>query len=83
MFSIALIHKTGGSFTVIEKTLATCRSAANRVCSKFPNSYIACTIPFAIYRHKHGDLNPYDATIPFEIKKGLSLEIRLTLIGED
>ena len=85
MFAISLIHggRRGGSFTVMEKTLAECKRVASKVCDKFPSSYVVCTITYAVYRRKHYDLNPYDATIPFEIKKCLGIEWRLTMSEED
>ncbi len=65
------------------KTLAECRKSAQSISNKFAVSYIASTIPFAIYKYDHNGFNVYDVSLPFEIKSGLGTELRMILDGED
>lgn len=85
MFAISLIHRTGGSRTIMGKTLDQCRQTAVKVCAKpgANGSYIACTIPYAVYRSVSNGFNAYDVSVPFEIKSALGTELRLTLQDDD
>lgn len=72
---MSLIAISGGSKTVIGKTLKECKENSKLFTNAFPKNYIAYTLPYAIYK-KNGI---YDVSIPFEIKKELSIELRLLL----
>jgi hypothetical protein len=78
MFSIQLIHRTGGTKTAMGKTLADCRANAKRICAAFPGSFVAATIPYAVYKRD----SVYDVSIPFEIKKDLGVELRFLIEDE-
>jgi hypothetical protein len=75
MFAIQLIHKAGGSKSVSDITIADCKDAARKMSEAFPSSYIAATIPYAVYKVR-GCENTYDTTIPFEIQQGLGMALR-------
>ena len=83
MFSIQLISINGGSRTVMGKTLADCKDQARKISEANPKSFVASTIPYAVFKSFYDNnglkLKLYDATIPFEIKKGLGIELRLLL----
>jgi hypothetical protein len=81
MFVIQLIHMSGGSKTILGKTLAECREKAACIQSK---DYVAGTIPFAVYRSKSNGIDAYDVSIPSEVRKTLGLELRLLIAdGEE
>lgn len=87
MFAIQLINIKGGSRTVMGKTLAECKDLARKISeatlARDPKSFVASTIPYAVYKSFYDNnglkLKLYDATVPFEIKKGLGIELRLLL----
>jgi hypothetical protein len=79
MFAIALVHRSGGSKTILGHSLKDCRNKAARTISK---DYIAGTIPFAVYISP-GSSNIYECSIPTEILETLGVEIRLLLRSED
>lgn len=87
MFSIQLIHMNGGSRTAMGKTLAECKDSARKISEANPKSFVASTIPYAVYKRVYNadslKLKLYDATIPFEIKKGLGIELRLLLADSE
>lgn len=76
MFAIQLINKTGGSRTIIGETIDGCKMQAKSVADRFSGFYLAATVPYPIYKAS----NLFDATIPFEIRKSLGLEMRLVLL---
>jgi hypothetical protein len=83
MFAISLIHRTGGSFTCTGNTLEECRASASKQCEAYPNSYVAATITYKVYRENACGLCPYDVSVPFDIRKWLGLELRLTLLDDE
>jgi hypothetical protein len=64
------------------KTLSECRENATRWCAKKKDSYVYCTIPFAVFKVP-GSINTYDVSVPIEIKRSMSLELRMLLDGRD
>lgn len=83
MFAIELIHRTGSSKVATGKTLAACRERALEISECFPTNYIAATIPYAVYPCGQSPLpTVLDVSIPFEIMKSLSMELRLTYHDE-
>jgi hypothetical protein len=79
MFAVSLIHRGGGTKTVLGKTLKEARQNAEKVKSK---EYIAATIPYAVYLAPKS-FNIYECSIPTEIMQELGIEIRLLLKPED
>jgi len=85
MFAIQLICYSGGSRSAMGETLAACRASCDKICKLMrAGTYIACTIPYAVYKRRAppDNLLIYDVTVPFEIKKSLGLELRLILLEE-
>jgi hypothetical protein len=76
MFAIQLLHKSGGSKSISAPTIAAAKEAAAKFTEQFKTSYVACTIPYAVYKSK-GWKNVYDTSLPFEILQGLGTELRL------
>lgn len=75
MFCISLIHKTGGTKTILGKTMQECRDSAAK--HMYLNNYLAATIPYTVYSVEKSAM--YDVSIPFEIKKSLGIEMRFIL----
>jgi len=81
MFAISVISKSGGSKTILGKTLQECRDNSAACSDKTKHNYLASTIPYAIWKVK-GTLNIYDVSVPFEIKQAIGQELRLALTDE-
>lgn len=76
MFSIQLLHKSGGSKSIRCNTIQECKEAANKFLTKHSSEYVASTIPYAVFKVK-GYTNTYDVSVPFEIKQWMGVELRL------
>lgn len=79
MYVITLIHKNGGSRTVTGHSVLACKQSAYKISKVFHGSYIAATVPYEVTKGEKG----FDVTVPFEIKKALGIELRLTLSDQD
>lgn len=81
MFAIQLLHKSGGSKSVKAVTIQAVKDAAKAYSERFASSYVAATIPYAVYV-VNGMLNTYDVSLPDEIVQGLGIALRI-LYQED
>ena len=81
MFSIQLLHKSGGSKSIRGTTIQECKDNAAKFLDKHSSEYVASTVPYAVYVAK-GWKNVYDVSIPFGIKQWMGTELRLLYSGE-